>query len=129
LSSSSSDKSIIIVDDEIELANLFKEFLKKEGYDAISFTDPIMALEYFRETSSKHSLMITDMRMPDINGIDLAKNIREINNEIKIFLMTAFDAKDLKDYENFKIARIDRVIQKPFRFPDLREMINDAWKK
>ena len=63
----------------MELANLFKEFLKKEGYDAISFTDPIMALEYFKETSSKHSLMITDMRMPDINGIDLAKNIREIN--------------------------------------------------
>ena len=52
--SSSSDKSIIIVDDEIELADLFKEFLKKEGYDAISFTDPIMALEYVRETSRKH---------------------------------------------------------------------------
>ncbi|ALI35905.1 Sporulation initiation phosphotransferase F [Candidatus Nitrosocosmicus oleophilus] len=127
--SSSSDKSIIIVDDEIELADLFKEFLKKEGFNAISFTDPIMALEYFRETSGKHSLIITDMRMPDINGIDLAKNIREINNEIKIFLMTAFDAKDLKDHENFKIARIDRIIQKPIRFPDLREMINDAWKK
>jgi len=117
------------VDDEIELADLFKEFLKKEGFNAISFTDPIMALEYFRETSGKHSLIITDMRMPDINGIDLAKNIREINNEIKIFLMTAFDAKDLKYHENFKIARIDRIIQKPIRFPDLREMINDAWKK
>ena len=124
-----SARSVIIVDDEIEHADLFKEFLKKEGFNAISFTDPIMALEYFKETSSKHSLMITDMRMPDINGIDLAKNIREINNEIKIFLMTAFDAKDLKDHENFKIARIDRIIQKPIRFPDLREMINDAWKK
>ena len=43
--------------------------------------------------------------------------------------MTAFVAKDLKDYENFKIARIDRIIQKPIRFPDLREMINDAWKR
>ena len=88
-----------------------------------------MAHEYFRETSGKHSLIITDMRMRDINGIDLAKNIRELGSEIKIFLMTAFDAKELKDYENFKIARIDRVIQKPIRFPDLREMINDAWKK
>ena len=43
--------------------------------------------------------------------------------------MTAFDAKDLKDYENFNIAIIDRIIQKPIRFPDLREMINDIWKK
>jgi len=43
------------------------------------------------------------MKLPRINGIDLAKKIREINTEIKIFLMTAFDAKDLKGNENFKI--------------------------
>ena len=124
-----SARSVIIVDDEIELAILFKEFLRKEGYDAISFTDPAMAFEYFKETSDKHSLIITDQRMPKISGIDLAKSIREINDNIKIFLMTAFDAKDLVDNENFKIARIEKLIQKPISFPDLLEMISDAWKK
>ena len=124
-----SSRSIIVVDDELELASLFKAFLKNEGYNVVSFTDPLLAFEYFKETADKHSLIITDLRMPGICGIDLAKNIREINSKIKIFLMTAFDIQDLKDREDFKIARIDRLLQKPIRFSDLRVMINDALKK
>ncbi|MBA2267221.1 MAG: response regulator [Nitrosopumilus sp.] len=127
--SSLSAHSIIIVDDELELATLFQEFLRKEGYDVVSFTDPLLALEYFKETADKHSLIITDLRMPGISGIDLAKNIREINSKVKIFLMTAFEIQDLKDRKDFKIARIDRLLQKPIRFSDLRVMINDALKK
>jgi len=121
-------RSIIVVDDELELASLFKAFLKNEGYDVISFTDPVLALVYYKETADKHSLIITDLRMPGICGIDLAKKVREFDNKVKIFLMTAFDAKDLEDKEDFKNAKIDRLIQKPVRFSDLREMINDAWK-
>ena len=122
-------RSIVIVDDEPELASLFKAFLKNQGYDVVSFTDPVLALEYYKKTSDKHSLIITDLRMPGICGIDLAMKVREFDNKIKIFLMTAFESKDLEDREDFKNARIDRLIQKPVRFSDLREMINDAWKK
>jgi DNA-binding response OmpR family regulator len=121
-------RSIIVVDDELELVSLFKAFLKNEGYDVVSFTDPVLALEYYKETAAKHSLIITDLRMPGICGIDLAKSIREIDSKIKIFLMTAFETKDLEDRDDFKNARIDRLIQKPVRFSELREMINDAWK-
>jgi CheY-like chemotaxis protein len=121
-------RSIIVVDDELELACLFKEFLNNEGYNVVSFTDPVLALEYYKETVDKHSLIITDLRMPGICGIDLAKSVREFDSKIKIFLMTAFESKDLEDREDFKNARIDRLIQKPIRFSELREMINDAWK-
>ena len=124
----STSRSIIVVDDELELASLFKAFLKNEGYDVISFTDPVIALEYYKETSDKHSLIITDLRMPDICGIDLAKSIREFNSKIKIFLMTAFESKDLEDEEDFINARIDLLIQKPVRFAGLRVMINDSLK-
>jgi CheY-like chemotaxis protein len=117
-----------VIDDEIELASLFKEFLRKEGYTVVSFTDPVLAFEYYRETADKHSLIITDLRMPGICGIDLAKNVREINSKVKIFLMTAFDTADLKDNEDFKKAKIDRLIQKPIRFADLRQMINESLK-
>ena len=121
-------RSIIVVDDELELACLFKAFLKNEGYDVDSFTDPVLAIEYFKETADKHSLIITDLRMPDICGIDLAKSIREFNSKIKIFLMTAFETKDLEDEEDFINARIDLLIQKPVRFAGLRVMINDSLK-
>ena len=62
--SSSSSSSVIMVDDEIELLTLFKTFLIKEGYNTMSFSDPLRALEYFKQTSGTHSLIITDMRMP-----------------------------------------------------------------
>jgi DNA-binding NtrC family response regulator len=121
----SSACSVIFVDDETELANLFNAFLTKEGYNVVTFINPVLTLEYFKETSDKHSLIITDMRMPGLTGIDLAKRIREINSEIVIFLMTAFDISDLKDKPDFKLARIDMLIQKPVRFSYLREMINN----
>jgi CheY-like chemotaxis protein len=66
-------RSIILVDDEPELASLFKAFLKKERYNVVSFTDPVLALEYYKETADKHSLIITDLIMPGICGIDLAE--------------------------------------------------------
>lgn len=125
---STSNHSIIVIDDEMELATLFKTFLSKEGFDAKSFTDPLLALEYFKETFDRHSLIITDMRMPAMNGIELTKRIREYNKDIKIFLMTAFDISDLERNPDYKSTRIDNVIQKPIHFSDLRNIINNTLK-
>jgi DNA-binding response OmpR family regulator len=124
----SSARFVIVIDDEPELANLFNAFLIKEGYNVITFIDPVLAFEYFKKTSDKHSLIITDMRMPGLSGIDLAKRIREIYSKIVIFLMTAFDISDLKNQPDFKLARIDMLIQKPVRFSYLREMLHNIWK-
>ena len=66
--------------------------------------------------------------MPGLCGIDFAKKIRAINSKVKIFLMTAFETQGLVDNEDFKIANIDRLLQKPIRFSDLRGMINDVLK-
>jgi len=69
------------------------------------------------------------MRMPDRNGIELAKMIRQINSEIKIFLVTAFDISDLENDSDYKEARIDMLSQKPIHLSNLREMIKTALKK
>jgi len=45
----------MVIDDESELASLFKTILKNEGFEALSFSDPVLTLEYFKETSDKHS--------------------------------------------------------------------------
>ena len=127
-SSSNSFHSIMVVDDEMELASLFKTFLTSSGYNAVSFSDPLLALEYFKETYDKHSLIITDMRMPGMCGIELANKVRENNEKIKIFLMTAFDIRDLEGHPDFKAAKIDRLLQKPIRFSELLEMIDIALK-
>lgn len=120
--------SIMVVDDESELATLFKTFLDQDGHTAFSFTDPVLALEYFKQAPDKHSLIITDLRMPSLSGLQLARKIRELNTNVKIFLMTAFETKDLENQPEYKDARIDRLIQKPIRFSDLRLLVNEALK-
>ena len=120
---SRSSFSVLVVDDEIELANLFKDYLQKIGFDTVSFTDPQVALDYIKYNSKPFSLVITDLRMPKMSGIDLAKEIRKVNVKIKIILITAFMVEDLIDDEKFKNARIDFVVQKPMKFTNLKESI------
>lgn len=126
---SSTIRSIMVVDDEVQLSNLFKTFLQNEGYNAISFVDPVLALEHFRQTSDKYSLIITDLRMPGLGGIDLAKSMRTLGApDIKILLMTAFDTRDLEVQPNYIEVRIDKLLQKALHFSELRTMLNKLWK-
>ena len=118
--------SILIVDDEIELATLFKNYIEAMGLDAISFTNSLLAFEYFKDNPNKFSLVITDLRMPGICGLELAKNIRELNDLVNIFLITAFDISDLEGSEAYKSAKIDKVIQKPIKLSILKKLIEDV---
>ena len=116
---------IVIVDDEMELVSLFRAFLEKVGHTVVAFSDPVLALEYFGETSMNHTLLITDLRMPGLSGIDLALSIRKLNSNIKIFLMTAFNIRDLEYFPNYKEVRIDKLLQKPIRFSELKTLIEN----
>ena len=67
--------------------------------------------------------------MPGLGGIDLAKSMRTLGApDIKIFLMTAFDTRDLEVQPNYIEARIDKLLQKPIHFSELRTMLNELWK-
>jgi two-component system cell cycle response regulator CpdR len=112
-----------VVDDEPSLASLFRQFLVKMGFDAISFTDPLLAFEHFKQNYRKYSVIITDLRMPGMSGIDLANRIRIIDSSVKIFLVTAFDSSDLANMEDYKTARIEQIVKKPIRLSTLKQML------
>ena len=90
----SSTFSVMVVDDEEELATLFDNFIKAIGFDSVSFISPLQALEHFEADPGKFSLVITDMRMPGMSGLELANKVRKLNDSIKIFLITAFEIDD-----------------------------------
>jgi len=117
--------SVLIVDDEKELSTLFKEFVNAIGMDADSFTNPILAFEHFKGNSNKYSLIISDLRMPGICGLELANSIRKINTSVKIFLMTAFDTSDLENNPTFQSAKIDKLLQKPIKMSYLKRIIGE----
>jgi len=87
-------KSIVIVDDELDLVNLFREALSSYGYDVSAFTNPIAALEYIKKNIDKYSLLITDFRMNKMNGCELGIKVKELNNNIQVILITAYESID-----------------------------------
>jgi len=116
--------SVLVVDDEEELATLYKEFVRTMGYDAVSFTNPLLAFEHYKQRLDKYSLIITDLRMPGMCGLELANRIRELDSDVKIFLITAFDIADIESKGAVGTAKIDKVLQKPIKFPVLKETID-----
>ncbi len=120
------NESIMVVDDEPSLSTLFNDFLTREGYDVVSFTNPLLALEHFKNNLNGFSLIITDLSMPGINGIEFANKVREFNDQVKIFLTTAFDIQDLMDKPGYLNSNIEKVIQKPIRLHQLRAIIDQS---
>ena len=81
--------SIIVVDDEHDLVELFSEILRSDGYDVHAFTDPITAVKHVKDTPKKYSLLITDYHMNKLNGCDLGIKIKELNNSIEVILISS----------------------------------------
>lgn len=115
----SSPISVMVVDDEIELANLFRNFLQRSGFNTNSFTDPLLALEHYMNNASLYSIVITDLRMPKLDGIRLANKIREIDKRVRILLVTAFCTEDIQKTDEFKQTRFADIIQKPLKMSQL----------
>ena len=112
-----------MVDDEQELASLYKEFFIEMGLDAVSFTSPSFALEHYEQCPDKYSMILTDLRMPGMSGLELASRIRQLNSTVKIYLITAFDLSDVIVSKNYQEAKIDKVLQKPLKLSTLKNLI------
>lgn len=110
-----------IVDDELDIVNLFREALNNIGGVSIfTFTDPMAAFEHFKINNSAYVLVISDLRMPGINGIDLVHEIKKVNPSVRTLLMTAFEVNDNIFKEYIKKGVINGFLQKPIKLGELR---------
>ena len=125
----SSPHSVMVVDDEPEIANLYKEFLRKSGFISTCFIDPLLALEHYNQNPNRYSLIITDLCMPSLDGIRFAKRIREFDTKIKILLNTAFYFNEMPDTEEYREAKLTGLIQKPTKLSVLRQRIIELLSK
>jgi len=115
-------KSIIVVDDEHDLVDLFSDALSSNGYDVSAFADPIVALENIKMNPEKYSLLITDFRMNKMNGCELGIKVKELNHNIQVMLITAYDNID-SNVLNFE------HINKPTTIRILLEKVSGYMKK
>ena len=117
--------SIMVIEDEKELAALFKAFLENMGHDTVIFTDPQWRSNFLSK-GQEFSLILTDLRMPQMSGIELAAEIRKFNDKIKIILITAFMVEHLMISETYKLVEINEIVQKPIKIAALREIIDSV---
>ena len=142
-------KRILIVDDEPDVTLTLKTVLENNGYAVDAFNDSVMALENFKRKASNddldivdhvkkgegkyyyYDLVLSDIKMPDINGFELYQKIREIEKNIKVRFLTASEI----NYDEFreKVApTIDDTqncfIKKPIENQKLLNVVNELMK-
>ncbi|HEY9493002.1 MAG TPA: response regulator [Nitrososphaeraceae archaeon] len=116
---------VSIVDDDPDIILLFHEILKSiSGITIFTFTDPILALEHFQVNEYAYVLVISDFKMPGLNGMEFLKKIKELNRFVRTILMTAFQIEDKVFREYTKKKIINASLQKPIGIHDLLKEVN-----
>ena len=107
---------ILVVDDEEDVRTVLRAFLKAWGYQVIVANSGAAALEWVKKSAGKLDLLITDFRMPSMDGIELAQRMRNRHPELKVLYMSG-DLEELAKHRKFEIAA--NLIAKPFQSGDL----------
>ena len=118
-------KLVAIVDDEQDITALFHDALSGiNGITIFTFTDPLLALEHFQKNKDDYVLVISDFRMPGLNGTELLRKMKDTNKHVRTILVTAFEMEDaiLSDYSKREI--INSFFLKPLRLTDLIEEVH-----
>ena len=116
---------LLIVDDEAGYRKVLRAIFEDEGHDVATASDGRAALAHLAK--GKRDLIISDVRMPDIDGIELLKKAREQDPDIGVVLMTAFGTIETAR-EAFKLGA-DDFIQKPFNNEELKVIVKRTLEK
>lgn len=120
----SADK-IIIIDDEIRMGDSLSALLTDAGYAVEAFQNPLKALEHFE--TGRFDLVITDIKMPHMDGLDILKKVKEADNTVPVILMTAFASLNTA-VEAISQGAYDYLV-KPVEFAHLELTVKRAIEK
>ena len=115
---SGNPRKILIVDDEPDITSTFDMILEMNGFEVDSYNDPLLALSNFKPNS--YGLALLDIRMPKMNGFELYKKIKDIDNKIEACFITAFEDYLEEFKESFpELEEAKYFIRKPKAIEDL----------
>src|SRR4029453_12842214 len=123
---SSNDRIVSVVDDDVSTATFFHEALRQniDGVSVFSFIDPIKAFEHFTENKENYTLVISDLRMPGLNGLELLKKVKTSNPKVRTILMSAYNFEEEELYHEYMIETvINSTIAKPITMNRLYQIV------
>ena len=119
---------VSIVDDELDITTLFHDAIcsNLNGTSVVSFTDPVTALNHFKENKEAYVLVIFFLRMPELNGLDLLKSVKNLNANVRTILTTAYEFDENNKIEEYtKKGIIDLFLAKPVTIKRLCEEVSN----
>jgi DNA-binding NtrC family response regulator len=120
-----SNTSILALDDEYDIVNLIKQSLERGGQHRVcAFIDVLQALNHFKlDSKDRHDIVISDIRMPGMNGYEFVKHVKNIDSQVKVILMSAFEIQEKGFHNVLPDTKVDGFLQKPFSLGQLNDAI------
>jgi CheY-like chemotaxis protein len=116
--------SVLLIDDEKDILTVLKRSLELKGMNTYGFTNPVLAIEHFRNNAANYDIVVTDIRMPQMNGFQVAKAVKEIRPDIKVTFITAFEINKSEFEKVLPSTKVDAFITKPVKPATFVEIIN-----
>lgn len=104
---------IMIVDDEHDILQILRAGLTRYGHKVMIFSDPVLAMREFEVNHLDYSLVLTDIRMPSMSGIQLALKVRQIDPEVRLMIMSAFELSTYELSHDLPYVRTEDLLRKP----------------
>ena len=125
LTKNNNNSSILAVDDEYDIVNLIKQLLELNGLRVCAFTDAFAALDHLNSDGKDyHGIVISDIRMPGMNGYEFVKKAKQIDKQVNIILMSAFEINDKVFHNVLPAIKVNAFLQKPFSVQHLNAVID-----
>jgi CheY-like chemotaxis protein len=106
-------ETVLVVDDDAEVLSLAVDILGAAGYTVLSTTDPRQALRLARTHPEPLHLLVTDIVMPLMNGMQLATEVQALRPDVKILLISAYRTKETEDFR-MRLGLRGLFLDKPF---------------
>lgn len=116
--------SILLVDDESAVLRMMTIMVTKLGFKIQAMSSPRQALELFRQNPERFDLLITDLTMPEMTGIELAKELHQTTPQLPVILMTGYE-RDLEHTSSPEEYGISQVLKKPVTMAQMATAINE----
>jgi len=122
------NRIVSIVDDELDITQLYQDAIygKIDGISVVCFNNPVTALEHFIENKKDYALVISDLRMPNLNGLELLEKVKMLNSNVRTILVSAYEVKEDEVFQKYtKQGIIDLFIEKPIPIDWLRQKVRE----
>jgi DNA-binding NtrC family response regulator len=117
--------NIVVIDDDKDVCEYLQDFLTSDGYSVTCVNDPTQALDALRER--EYHVAILDLMMPKLNGIDLLGQIRKVDDDLAVIILTGYPS--LESATASIEHEVSAYIRKPFSIEDFRDALGRIAKK